>query len=316
MSGPTSAPGGQPPEDLAASARGERPPPVLTVPDSARGDRADRAVARALAAAGRAVSIREVRRGLADTRIRLGGAGVAPGQRVAGGERIDLIGFVPAAEARVEPDLSLATAAPVIAVWPDLLALDKPSGLPSAPLRPGEPATALSAAVAHDPGIAAAGPPLEGGLLHRLDAGTSGVLLFARSAEARDRGRRWFGRHEVQKRYLAVTVVGPDPLPPVLAAPIRSAGPRVRVGDGPGALPAASRLTVVERRGATALVRVDTAHGRRHQVRAHLAHAGWPIVGDLLYGGRSGARLSLHAAWVGLPDGREIAAPTPPGFFL
>ena len=282
--------------------------------EACRGERLDRAVCGVLRDRGRRTSVREVRRALASGAIRVDGRRVDPGRRAGGTERLDLTAFVPRAEARVAAEPELARRVPRLGGWPDMVALDKPPGVPCAPLRPTERSTLLGVALVHDPAIATAGPPLEGGLAHRLDVGTSGVVLFARTAAARDRLRAAFGAHRIDKRYLAVVRPPPAPLPPVLDAPIAGSGERVRVGDRPGALPARSTFTVLARRPDRWWVAVDTAHGRRHQVRAHLAHLGAPILGDARYGGAAAERLMLHAARLDLPDGRRVAAPPPPGF--
>lgn len=292
-------------------------PPSLRLPPAARGARLDRAIQTALEADGRRASVREVRGALIDGRIRVDGRSRAPGGRAYGGEEIDVSCFVAREEARVLGEPELAEEAPVLARWPDLLALDKPSGLPSAPLRAGERGTLLAAAIAHAPEVASAGPPLEGGLLHRLDRGTSGVVIFARSREARRQGRRWFSEHQVLKKYLALVEPPSRPLPAIVDAPIGPSGTsdRVRVGDARKSLPAESRLRVLGLGETAWCIEVSSQHGRRHQVRAHLAHLGAPIVGDTTYGGRPARRLMLHASSVHLPDGRAVAAPAPEGFF-
>jgi 23S rRNA pseudouridine1911/1915/1917 synthase len=277
-----------------------------------------------LVASGREVSVREVRRALQAGRITVEGCRRAPGDRARGGETVDAEGFTPRAEARIAHDDLLASRIGVLAVWPDLVALDKPPGVPCAPLRPDERGTLAHAAAARFPEVADAGPPLEGGLLHRLDTGTSGVVLFARDLEARRVVRAWFSAHQVNKSYLAVCQE--CDLPPRVELPIRPGGTRdrVRVGAGPGARPAAAELEVIAAPPAAGpglaggrgrmLVRVRTRFGRRHQVRAHLAHLGAPLIGDALYGGPAGDRLMLHAEAVSLPDGREVSAPAPEGF--
>ncbi|MCA9554459.1 MAG: RNA pseudouridine synthase, partial [Myxococcales bacterium] len=194
---------------------------------------------------------------------------------------------------------------------PHLLVLDKPSGVPTQPLRPGEGGTLLGAAVARAPAIAAAGPPLEGGLVHRLDVGTSGVVVFAKNAAQRMHLRDDFNHHRIEKRYLALAR-GTLPDAAVAEGPIGPGGPdRVRVG--PGGQPARTEVEVLARfEDGLLWVEARTSTGRRHQVRAHLADLGAPIVGDPVYGAGPEpllARLGLHAAAVTLADGRRFEAP-------
>ncbi|MEL6184947.1 MAG: pseudouridine synthase, partial [Myxococcota bacterium] len=180
----------------------------MKLPADLRGERLDRAISTGLHRVGRPVSVREVRLALRAGRIRVDGQRRAPGLRAQGGEAVDVETFAARHEARIEGQPELLERVTVLETWPDLWALDKPTGLPCAPLRAEERDTLLHAAVALDPEVAQAGPPLEGGLCHRLDTGTSGAVLFARRTEARDRVRAWFGQHAVEKTYLARVASG------------------------------------------------------------------------------------------------------------
>ncbi len=169
-----------------------------------------------------------------------------------------------------------------------MVAIAKPAGMPSHPLAVGERGTAANAIVARFPECAAASPDArEAGLVHRLDAGTSGVLLAARSAEVWPQLRAALVGPACEKQYLA-EVRGAPPETGVATAPIGRIGRHgagVRVGGGRQPQPARTDWEVVERRATTALVRARLHAGRAHQVRAHLAAAGFPIVGDRQYGG-------------------------------
>jgi 23S rRNA pseudouridine1911/1915/1917 synthase len=166
-----------------------------------------------------------------------------------------------------------------------LVVLAKPAGVPTHPLRPGETGTVANhLALVHPECVAAGGPPREGGLAHRLDTLTSGLIVAARTPEAHRWLRARFDAHEVQKTYLALVHGAPEPAF-TLEAPIASRRGRRRVDVGRG-LPAVTRIEVREQYRDAALVSARTAHGRRHQIRAHLAHAGHPLVADALYGGR------------------------------
>ncbi len=264
----------------------------------------------------------EVRRGLREGRITVNGRVFSPGLRVSGGEAVSLAEFVFRTEWVPEPDEKARCA--TVRLYEDvhLLALAKPSGLPTLPLRPRERGTLLGAAVAWSPSVATAGPPLEGGVVHRLDTGTSGVVLAAKDLKTRRLLRDQFRSHQILKRYLA-WVFDPDqrlPKQGTVSMDVQQQAPhRVRLVPKGGGLAAETRYRFVDRRpGGLVLVEAETRTGRRHQVRAHLAHAGAPMLGDPLYGPddplRRRSRLALHAIAVTLPDGRVFEAAPGPEF--
>ena len=175
-----------------------------------------------------------------------------------------------------------------------LIAIDKPAGLLSVATAGQKQATAfvrLSASLAAE----RAGRPF---VVHRLDRETSGLLLFARSADVRDRLQAaWEG---VTKTYLAVVEGEPDPGAGVVRN-FLTEGKDLRVrasaGPRPGSKEAVTRYRVVTARKGRALVEVELETGRKHQIRVHLAGLGCPVVGDPGYGARTdpAGRLGLHA---------------------
>ncbi len=197
------------------------------------------------------------------------------------------------------------TGFPLVVLYEDsaLVAVDKPAGRPSHPLRPGETGTVANAIVARYPECASASEDSrEGGLCHRLDIETSGVLLAARTREAWHAMRSAFGGQGVDKRYLAL-VTGPLADEGEIELPLRH-HPRHPDRVEPampgeeGAREAHSLFRVLGRSGEYSLVEVRILTGVLHQVRAHLAGVGAPLVGDTLYGGREESGLSrffLHA---------------------
>lgn len=163
-----------------------------------------------------------------------------------------------------------------------LVAVHKPRGLPTMPAGGFLEHTLLALVRARFP---------EASPMHRLGRDTSGLVLFARTAEARGKIQAAWRGHEVEKTYraLASGVAGPDELD--LTAPI---GPvphallgTVHAADAAGRA-SHSHATVLERREASTLFEVAITTGRPHQIRIHLAFAGHPLVGDPLYapGGR------------------------------
>lgn len=176
-------------------------------------------------------------------------------------------------------------ALPVLFEDDSLLAIDKPAGLLTVATGSEKSETAFRKACA----MVAIRPAV----VHRLDRETSGVLLFAKSIDIRDRLQaNW---EEVEKTYLAI-VDGRPPAGGIIENELfESKSLKVRTGHGPGAKRAVSRYRVLEF-GKQSLVEVMIETGRKHQIRVHLAGLGFPIVGDPLYGGRPAMRMMLHAA--------------------
>ena len=191
---------------------------------------------------------------------------------------------------------------------PQLLVVNKPGGVPCHPLKPTDTNTIMNAIVSRYPESATAGDkPLEGGLVHRLDNGTSGALLVARNRIAFDELRDLVAGGRIERTYRAL-VSGTLRNVLELTSPIAHHPKNHRRMLVALNAPMASRLKA--RRALTrveplkhfadfTLVDVRPQTGARHQIRAHLAAAGYPIAGDALYGGSrlhslNAARFFLH----------------------
>jgi len=163
-------------------------------------------------------------------------------------------------------------------------------------------------------------------LLHRLDRDTSGVVLFAKTEEARRALVRQFERRSVRKLYLAIAVATPHPAAGTIAAPLRrDPADRRRVIVAPEGQPATTAYRTLAARGGAALLAIRPLTGRTHQIRAHLAHAGAPLLGDDTYlpAGHAArgvaSRAMLHAARLevirpGAGTPLAISAPLPDDF--
>lgn len=272
--------------------------------------RADVVVAKAFPDAGR----RQLARMFDAGEVKLRGKKLAKGDRVATGDEIELAN-VPASGAALTPvsDPDALARLDVLLERADLVAVCKPAGMPSQPLRAGELGTAANGIAARWPECAGLGGR-DGGVVHRLDIGTSGVLVAARTEESYRALREAFSASAVAKEYLAL-VVG-SPVSRECEASLAQRGDHVVIDEADGL--AAHTTFVVERASAThALVKCVARTGRMHQVRAHLAIVGAPIAGDALYkgvaiDGHDG--FFLHAAKLVLADGTSIEAPLPARF--
>lgn len=268
------------------------------------------------------VSRRRVQALLESGRIRVRGRRIRKGELLPPGTLVDVDVVESPSEVTAEPDLDV----PLLFDDDSVLALDKPAHMPSHALRPEDRGTIANFLAARHPETRLAGDkPLEHGVVHRLDTDTSGVLLVARTREAWRALRDQFRRREVRKLYVAL-VVGEVAGEGVIREPLE-ADP----GDPRRVRPAArarapgrsllTRYTPIARMDGATLLQIDMESGFRHQIRAHLASIGHPVVGDRLYGAPPGGagRHLLHAAAIEFThpaSGRRlrIESPLPPEF--
>lgn len=295
---------------------------VRHVSPSEAGGRADHLIARWFG-----VSVNTARRFLDEGGARAAGRPLKKGDTLAAGTEVVCAGRPVSPEAlapQPEPE------APLVILYQDdaLLALEKPAGTPSHPLRAGERGTLANALVARFPACAAASPDArEGGLCHRLDIETSGILLAARGRATYQALRSSFSAHQIEKTYLALVEgsllqaqeislpIGHDPADPGSALVARS--PREIARSG--AQDARTRVTPLGPRGPYTLILARTRYGRMHQVRAHLAALGHPLAGDTRYGARlpapAGRGFWLHASELQLTHpstGAPLVISSPP----
>ncbi len=299
------------------------PPPAATITATEPG-RVDKAIAREFPEAGR----NRIAELFDEGAVRVKGKKAKKGDFVEAGDVIELARAPESPGAgRPQPDPSMALRGAgdpvrgandlvVLLERPEILVIDKPAGVPSQPLRAGELGTIANALAQHFPECAALGDdPRDGGLVHRLDIGTSGVLVAARTAEAYRTLRDAFGEKLVEKTYLAITEG--RPVSRESDAPLVQRGKKVVVDQTDG-LAAYTAFTVEKATGTLALVRCDARTGRMHQVRAHLAHLAAPILGDTLYGGSPhGDGFFLHASSIAFTLGGErveVSSPLPARF--
>ena len=240
-----------------------------------------------------------VKEAIAAGDIRVNGRHAAKGLKLRGGESIDVIQLLEAADNRVAPE-----AGPLAVVFEDeaILALDKPPQMPVQPLSCRETGTLMNAVVARHPGCQGLGDsPLMAGALHRIDADTSGLVLVAKTADAYENLRSQFSAQTVRKTYLAlvegaVAVGGTlendlihDPTLPfcrmVDFAHCRlteSQKAKIRPLHAVTQFEPIRHLTVESEE--RTLLEVTIYTGVTHQIRAQLALAGMHIINDRLYG--------------------------------
>jgi 23S rRNA pseudouridine1911/1915/1917 synthase len=257
----------------------------IAVGPAEAGNRLDAVVARRLG-----LSRGWVRKLLASERVLLGGRPAAKGAILRAGDRIDVLPFAgPEAGPISNPGMSVS----ILREAAGLIAIDKPAGWPVHPLDPDETGTALNALVALHPELVGVGEGgLRSGVVHRLDPGTSGVLVFAIDERAWREARSAFAEKRVAKRYVA-RVHGAFAGEREIELRLESRGTHVRV-VGSGGRVASSHVRALETGPETSLVEIAMRTGVRHQIRASLAEIGHPVVGDRLYG----SELELDRFWL------------------
>lgn len=239
--------------------------------------------------------------------VRLNGAVVAPRQLVWEGDLAE-VETQPAAEETAFRPENIA----LDPIYEDeaLLVVNKPAGLVVHPGSGNWQGTLLNALLHHAPQLAAVP---RAGIVHRLDKDTSGLLVVAKTLIAQTDLVRQLQARSVKREYLAVVQGMPQEEGSVDAPVGRHPSQRIRMAVVSNGKPAVTHFEVLERLGRHSLVSCRLETGRTHQIRVHMQHIGFPLLGDPVYGGRGVAaserlraaiagfgRQALHAARLGL----------------
>ncbi len=262
------------------------------------GERVDKALADKLPAFSRA----QIQRLIQDGRVRVGGIVVKASYRLAGDEQV--VVEIPPVE---ETDL-VAQPIPLDILYEDedMLAVNKPAGMVVHPAAGHQSGTLVNAILAHCPDLPGIGGEKRPGIVHRLDKDTSGLILVAKNDRALRFLQAQFKKRTVEKVYLALCEGHFHGAEAMIDGPIgRDPKNRKRMAVIPpnaphNARPAQTKVTLLDYYGGCSLLECRPLTGRTHQIRVHLAFAGYPVVGDQIYGRRKqpllASRHFLHAA--------------------
>jgi 23S rRNA pseudouridine1911/1915/1917 synthase len=183
----------------------------------------------------------------------------------------------------------------------DIVVVDKPTGVAAHPTPGWTGPTVLQGLLAAGHQIATSGAAERQGIVHRLDANTTGLMVVAKSEHAYSVLKQAFRDRVVDKRYHALVQGHPDPLRGTIDAPIA----RHPAGDGRFAVvadgrPAITHYDTIEAFRAASLTDIKLETGRTHQIRVHMAAVRHPCVGDRLYGADPvlAARLGISRQWL------------------
>jgi 23S rRNA pseudouridine1911/1915/1917 synthase len=265
----------------------------LPVPEGRAGERADAAIARILGFS-RTFAAEVIDAGGAT----LDGRTLAKSDRLVAGGWLE-VSWTPTSEPSIVPTLVPGFA--IVYDDDDIVVIDKPVGVAAHPAVGWNGPTVLGALAGAGFRISTSGAAERAGIVHRLDVGTSGLMVVAKSERAYTELKRQFHDREVDKIYHAVVQGHPDPFSGTIDAPIgrhpSSSWKFAVTADGK---PSVTHYETLEAmRGAT-LLEVHLETGRTHQIRVHMAAQRHPCVGDLLYGADPvlAARVGLERQWL------------------
>jgi 23S rRNA pseudouridine1911/1915/1917 synthase len=265
----------------------------VPVPEGLEGERLDSALARLFG-----LSRAKAAELIADGSVLVGGQPAAKSDRVPAGEWLEVTLPPPVTlQPRPEPVPGLV----VVYEDADIVVVDKPPGVAAHPTPGWTGPTVLQGLLAAGHSIATSGAAERQGIVHRLDATTSGLMVLAKSERAYSALKQAFRVREVDKLYHALVQGHPDPLRGTVDAPIA----RHPSGDGrfavvAGGRPSVTHYDTLEAFRAASLTEIILETGRTHQIRVHMAAIRHPCVGDRLYGADPvlAARLGLTRQWL------------------
>jgi 23S rRNA pseudouridine1911/1915/1917 synthase len=265
----------------------------LVVPEGLVGQRADQAVARLLG----------ISRTMAEEIAAAGGV-VVDGVVYRKSDRLASGGILEVSwEPRSEPVIVPVHIADLLVVFEDedIVVVDKPAGVAAHPSVGWDGPTVLGALLGVGVRVSTSGAAERTGIVHRLDVGTSGLMVVAKSEVAYSALKTAFHDRTVEKIYHAVVQGHADPLAGTIDAPIgRHPGSSWKFAVVAGGKPSVTHYDTLEAFPAASLLEVRLETGRTHQIRVHMAAQRHPIVGDAMYGADPvlSARLGLQRQWL------------------
>ncbi|MFD5215204.1 RluA family pseudouridine synthase [Microbacterium sp. NPDC058345] len=265
----------------------------LPVPDGLDGSRVDAALAKMLGFS-RTFAAEVAEAG----GVSLDGAPIGKADRLRAGGWLD-VSWQPKEEPRIVP-----IAVPELGIVhddDDIVVVDKPTGVAAHPSLGWDGPTVVGALAAAGFRIATSGAPERQGVVHRLDVGTSGLMVVAKTESAYTALKRAFKERTVEKIYHAVVQGHPDPLSGTIDAPIgRHPHHQWKFAVTPDGKPSVTHYETLEAFPGASLLKIHLETGRTHQIRVHMAAHRHPCVGDPLYGADPtlSARLGLTRQWL------------------
>ncbi|MDT0346507.1 RluA family pseudouridine synthase [Streptomyces litchfieldiae] len=267
---------------------------ALPVPEGLEGERVDAALARMLG-----FSRTKAAELAAAGKVRLDGAEVGKSERVTGGSWLEVEMPAPAAPVRVvaEPVEGME----IVYDDADLVVVNKPVGVAAHPSPGWSGTTVIGGLAAAGYRIATSGAAERQGIVHRLDVGTSGLMVVAKSETAYARLKQQFRDRTVDKRYHALVQGHPDPLSGTIDAPIgRHPQHDYKWAVTADGKPSVTHYDLIEAFRGASLLDIKLETGRTHQIRVHMAAHRHPCAGDLTYGADPtlARRLGLTRQWL------------------
>lgn len=267
----------------------------LPVPDGLAGERIDAGLARLLGLSrSRAATL------AADGQVTVDGRPVGKSDRLEAGTWLEVVLPDPPAPGP-EPEPVSVLGLVVVHEDDDIVVVDKPVGVAAHPSPGWSGPTVVGGLAAAGVQVARSGPAERQGIVHRLDVGTSGLMVVAKSGRAYTALKRAFAERTVDKVYLALAQGHPDPTSGTIDAPIgRHPGSDWKFAVVADGRPSVTHYELLEAVPSASLLEVNLETGRTHQIRVHLAAVRHPLVGDLTYGADPvlAQRLGLTRQWL------------------
>lgn len=262
------------------------------VPEGLAGERADVGVSRLTG-----LTRSKAQELIDEGKVRVAGREVQRSRRLLDGESIEVEIPAPPPSEPIETPVDMD----VVFEDDDVIIIDKPAGVAAHPSVGWEGPNVVGALRAAGVKISSYGPAERKGIVHRLDVGTSGLMVVAKSEQAYTVLKRAFKERTVSKIYHVLVQGHPFPAKGTIDAPIaRDTRHSWKMGVVAGGRPSITHYDTIETLGGASLLEVNLETGRTHQIRVHMAAVHHPAIGDPLYGSDPtlSAKLNLDRQWL------------------